>query len=72
MNKFLTIFIPVAAFATGVLWLLLNSFGFDPEASVVLHKVNTVAPFVLGPGVSAALTLFILRLAGRDKKTTIG
>lgn len=67
MSKFLTIFMPVAIFATGVLWLLVRSFGLTQDASDELVQAIQVTPFILGPLLSAMLTLSLLRLV--DKKT---
>jgi len=61
MKKFLLIFIPAAIFATGVLWLLVRSMGFYQAAPNELVQAFQIAPFVLGPALSAQLTLMLLR-----------
>lgn len=65
MSKFLTIFIPVAIFATGVLWLLLRSMGFDQATPNELAQAIEFMPFIIGPGLSAAMTLMLLRLTAK-------
>jgi hypothetical protein len=69
MSKFLTIFLPVAIFATGVLWLLVRSLGLTQDAPDEIEQALQVAPFVLGPLLSAMLTLSLLRLVSTHKKT---
>jgi len=69
MNKFLTIFMPVAFFATGVFWLLVRSLGLTHDAPAELAQAIQVAPFILGPLLSAMLTLSLLRLVGANTKT---
>jgi len=65
MKNFLMIFMPAAIFATGVLWLLVRSMGFDQEAPNELVKAFQIAPFLLGPALSAQLTLMLLRLTAK-------
>jgi len=65
MSKFLTIFMPVAIFSTGVLWLLVRSMGFDQAAPSELTQAIKVMPFIIGPGLSASMTLMLLRLTAK-------
>lgn len=67
MGKFLVVFLPLAMLTTGCLWLLLQTVGVDQVTNKKVVDVINIAPFIVGPLMSALFAASLLLVAARKK-----